>query len=132
MNNCSKSSFFCSFLINIMVCFGFLITNIRKQFQKLTFFYYPQHLSFSILSLLFHISFVHLIHPSVFILYFSPVLSLSHLATSIPNVLNYLSLLIAPSSIQYLFSLLSFLHLNLTFLSFALSLSPGTLEFPLP
>jgi hypothetical protein len=58
-------------------------------------------------------------------------LSLSHFATSIPHVLDFLSLLIAyfarcfsSPSIQYLFSLSSFPHLNfaISFLSFILSL----------
>jgi hypothetical protein len=50
--------------------FGFLITNVKILFQKLTFFSYAPPHSFSILSLLFHISFIHL-HS-----YFSPFLSL--------------------------------------------------------
>jgi hypothetical protein len=81
---------------------------------------------FSILSLLFHISFIHLISlPSSFSI--SPRSFLS-------DVLNYLSL--SPHStfcsFQFLFSLSSFPHLNLTIILLLLhSLSPGTPEFPL-
>jgi hypothetical protein len=51
--------------------FGFLITNINI---KITIYYSPQRLSFSILSVLFHFSFIHL--PAVFAPYFSPFPSL--------------------------------------------------------
>jgi hypothetical protein len=51
--------------------FGFLITNINI---KITIYYSPPLLSFSILSLLFHFSFIHL--PAVFAPYFSPFPSL--------------------------------------------------------
>jgi hypothetical protein len=59
--------------------FGFLITNINI---KITIYYSPPRLSFSILSLLFHFSFIHL--PLVFAPYFSPFpsLPLSHFAAS--------------------------------------------------
>jgi hypothetical protein len=46
---------------------------------------YPPPLSFSILSLLFHISFIHLISLSSLFSHLSP--PLSHFATSIPHVL---------------------------------------------
>jgi hypothetical protein len=70
--------------------FGFLITNVKILFQKLTFFSYAPPHSFSILSLLFHISFIHL--HSYFSPFLSLPLSLSHFATSIPHVLNCLFL----------------------------------------
>jgi hypothetical protein len=108
--------------------YGFLITKIKITIPKINIFPIPLR-SFSILSLLFHISY----HSSVFMHYFSPFLSLtlSPFATSILHRLNSLCVLIASSapsflylSIQYLFSLFSFPHLNLTiiFLSLALSL----------
>jgi hypothetical protein len=98
---------------------------------------YSPPLSFSILSLLFHISFIHLISlSSSFSHSFFP--PLSHFATSIPHVLplsphstfcTFFPLL--PSN-TYLFSLLVLPRLNLAiiFLSFH-SLSPGIPEFPL-
>jgi hypothetical protein len=97
------------------------------QFQTvIDIFSYPPLLSFSIFSLLFHISFIHIISlPSSFSI--SPrSLPFSHLATSIPHVLNWHILyLLSSPSLQYLVSLSWFPHLNLViiFLSLALSLS---------
>jgi hypothetical protein len=60
-------------------------------------------LYFSILSLLFHISFIHPISlPSSFGISPLSFLSLSHFATSIPHVFNCLSLLIAHSAPSFL------------------------------
>jgi hypothetical protein len=69
------------------------------------FFLYP----FPPLSYHFHPSYL----SSVFIRYFSPPLSLplSHFATSIPHVFDRLTL--SFPSVQYLFPLSSFSHLNL-------------------
>jgi hypothetical protein len=84
----------------------------------------PKKNFFCILSLLFHISFIQYCFPLLY-------LPLSHFATPIPHVLNCLFLsslhilhLLSFPSTHYLFSLSSFLHLNLAiiFLSLALSL----------
>jgi hypothetical protein len=89
------------------------------------FNFYAPPLSFFILSLLFHISFIHLIS-----LWSSLSISLlSHFATSIPHVLHCLFLLVTHSAPSFLFfdpipPLSSFPHLNpaIIFPSFALSL----------
>jgi hypothetical protein len=73
-------------------------------------------LSFSILPLLFHISFIHTIFlPSLFSISPRSIVSLSS-----EHILHFLS----SPSVQYLFALSSFPHLNLAiiFLSFALFL----------
>jgi hypothetical protein len=98
---------------------------------------YPPPLS-SIISLLFHISFIH----PIFILYFSRLLSLPlfHFVASIPRVFDYLSLLIAHSAPSFLsfrpipeFSPRSHISISPLFFSplHSLSLSPGIPEFPL-
>jgi hypothetical protein len=89
------------------------------------------HLSFSILSLLFHISFIHLISlPSSFV--FLPVpFSLSFSFCYIYSTCTRLSLFLHstfctffPSpSIQYLLSLFSFPHINLTIIFLSLKIS---------
>jgi hypothetical protein len=97
----------------VLRTFGFLITNVKIQFQKLTYLFHPSYLR------------------SVFIQYSFPFLSppLSHFATSFPHVLSCLSLSLLlilhllPSP-SILFSLSSSPHLNLAimFLPFAVSL----------
>jgi hypothetical protein len=116
--------------------FVFLVTVLSKIKisipKKNHFSFYPQPLSFSILSLLFHISFIHPISlPSSLSISPRSFLSISHFATSIPHVLNCLSLLIAHSAHSFLsfrpnlLSLFSFLQLNfaIIFLSLAFPLS---------
>jgi hypothetical protein len=109
--------------------FGIMITIFFKQKNKNNIFIPILLCSFLPLLYIFHPSYL----PVVFVLYFSRFFSLplSHFATSIPHVLDFLSLLIAyfarsfsSPSIQYLFSLSSYPHLNfaIIFLSFILSL----------
>jgi hypothetical protein len=94
---------------------------------------YPPPLS-SIISLLFHISFIH----PIFILYFSRLLSLPlfHFVASIPRVFDYLSLLIAHSAPSFLsfrpipiFSLLVPTSESRHYFSFSCTFPPQ--EFPL-
>jgi hypothetical protein len=128
--------------------FRFLITSIKIQFQKLTFFFLsstPFFFYFFPLLYLFHSFYL----PFVFIQYFSPLLylPLSHFATSIPHVLDFLlhSLPQAlrnflchtpPYFLLYLDSLILFL-LSCLSVSLSLSLSstfthlPFALNFPL-
>jgi hypothetical protein len=96
-------------------------------------------LYFSILPLLFHISFIHPISlPSSFGISPRSFLSLSHFATSIPHVFNCLSLLIAHSAPSFLsfrplpgFSLLvPTSTLTIIFFFHLHSLSPSIPEFP--
>jgi hypothetical protein len=110
-----------------MLYLPYLSKNKSNNSNKKRFSFYPPHLSFSILFLLFHIFFIHPISlPSSFSRYFSPFLSLplSHFAMSIPHILNCLSLFIAHSAPSFLsfhpipVFFYSFPHLN----SFALSL----------
>jgi hypothetical protein len=84
--------------------FEFLITKHKNNNSKnLHFFPIPHSFSFSILSLLFHISFIHLISlPSSFSI--SLCSFLSHFATSIPHVLNWLCLFISLSAPSFLSS----------------------------
>jgi hypothetical protein len=94
--------------------------------------YLPYGLSIIILSLLFHISFIHLISlPSSFSISPRSFLSLSLISPYPLHVYSIISVsswhilhLSSSSSVQYLFSLSSFPHLNLViiFLSLALSL----------
>jgi hypothetical protein len=100
-----------------------------KKIQPLPLF------SFSILSLLFHISFIHPISlPSSFCISPHSFAPLFHFATSIPHVLYCLSLLIAYSASSFLsfhpilFSLSSFPHLNLAFIFLSCTLSPQVLR----
>jgi hypothetical protein len=72
-----------------LLCFSKHKNNNKKKH----FSFYPPSLSFSILSLLFHISYL----PSVFIQYFSPFLSLP-LSFHRIHVLDPLSLLVAHSA----------------------------------
>jgi hypothetical protein len=105
----------------------------RSSNTNKSFFFIPPPLSFIILSLLFKISFIHLI----FIQYFSPFLSLPLSFRYIHSTSAQLTLFLL-STFCNLFSLLpsntcflsSFLHLNLPiiFLSLALSL-PRFLPF---
>jgi hypothetical protein len=98
--------------------FVFLITNINI---KITIFYSPPRLSFSILSLLFHFSFIQL--PAVFAPYFSPFpsLPLSLISPQVFDLLRHLlhllslfsfrpipvlSLLVPTSASRHHFSLL--------------------------
>jgi hypothetical protein len=76
-----------------MICptgFRFLVTVLSKHknnnSKKKNFFFLPPPLSSSILSLLFHISFIHSISLQYFSLFLS--LPLSHFAASIPHVLS--------------------------------------------
>jgi hypothetical protein len=96
-------------------------------------------LYFSILSLLFHISFIHPISlPSSFGISPRSFLCLSHFATFIPHVFNCLSLLIAHSAPSFLsfrplpdFSLLvPTSTLTINFFFHLHSLSPSIPEFP--
>jgi hypothetical protein len=105
--------------------FGLLITNINI---KITIYYSPPLLSFSIISLLFHFSFIHL--PAVFAPYFSPFPSfpLFQFAACVrsshcPRVTSCTFSLSSPS-VLFLFSLSSSppLHLAIIFLSYTHSL----------
>jgi hypothetical protein len=89
----------------MLYLFRFLITNIEITIPKMSLFFYLSSLSISILSLFFDISFIHLISlPSLFTISPRSFLSLSHVATSIPPVLNCLFLLIAHSAPSFLSS----------------------------
>jgi hypothetical protein len=84
-------------------------TNIKYIHSKKQGFYYsPPLLSFSILSLLFHFSLIHL--PAVFVPYFSPFpsLPLSHFAACVLFLVSYLSVSL---------SLYLFIHLLLVYFS---------------
>jgi hypothetical protein len=100
--------------------FGFLITNIKMQLQKLTFFSYTPPFSFSIISLLFHISFIHLISlPSSFSISPRSLLSLSLISLHPFHMLNCLIAHSTPSFLSF-----DPIHQNLAiiFLSFTHSL----------
>jgi hypothetical protein len=118
----------------------FLIT-IQLQKQNITFLFYPPRLSISILSLLFHISFIHLISPpSSFSISFRSFLSLSLISPHQLHMCSIVSLSsrhilhLFSSSVQYLpvlslslpLSLFPHLNLAIIFLSFALSLARYT------
>jgi hypothetical protein len=105
---------------------------IPKNIINLTFFFYSAPLSFAILSLLFHTSLIHPISlpsslsisrrsfPSLSLISSHPLHMCSTVSLSWRHILHLLS----SPSVQYLFSLSSFPHLNLAiiFLSFALCL----------
>jgi hypothetical protein len=102
----------------------------------MSLFSYLSPLSFSILSLFFYISFVHLISlPSSFTISPHSFLSLSHFATSISPVLNCLFLFIAHAAPCFLsfhpilvFYLLVFTSKSRHNLSFFCNLSPQVLR----
>jgi hypothetical protein len=108
--------------------FVFLITNINI---KITIFYSPPRLSFSILSLLFHFSFIQL--PAVFAPYFSPFpsLPLSLISPQVFDLLRHLLHLLSLFSFRPIPVSLSsspLLHLAIIFLSYTHSL-PSLLYF---
>jgi hypothetical protein len=116
-----------------VICTTMVLYNVKRYININNIYYFlSPPLSFSILSLLFHVSFIHPIFlPSSFSIsprYF-PSLSLIS-PPSIPHVLDRLSLLVAhpaPSLLSfrpiYLLSLSSFPHLNLAIIFLSLALS---------
>jgi hypothetical protein len=109
----------------VLRAFRFLFTISHKHkiypFQKHNLYYSPPLLSFSILSLLFHFSFIYL--PVVFATYFSPFPSLSfrRMCSIVPQSSRYLLHLLSSPSVLFLFSLSSFSPLKLVIIHFSLS-----------